>query len=383
MTHKKLNIGVLGLGRGLIAAEIAEKYAERVQITAVCDIIPERLEDGATRLGVSKAYSDYNTMLQDSDLDAIYVATPIPSHAEHCIAALQSGKHVLSEVTVLSDLDDANPLLEAQRKSGKIYMLAENYCYLKAWNMVMKMVQAGLFGEIYYAEGDYLMNFHQRPGFPYVGGWRQNIYHMHRGHVYITHSLGPLMQAFGYEPLRRVSCMGSGSYPRHWGLRADNTCNLLLQTSSGKLIRLRQDFLSYRPDNYLFYAIQGTNGVYEGGRSYPGAYHEGDRRPVQDASHKICLKGICGPEEWIDLFSLKEFLPDISDGWLSEEDIQKYGVYNEGVGRMFNDFAAAVLDGVKVELSLEKALNWTAAGLVSEQSAELRGQPTEVPVFEK
>jgi len=44
-------------------------------------------------------------------------------------------------------------------------MLAENYCYLKAWNMVMKMVKAGLFGEIYYAEGDYLMNFHQRLGF--------------------------------------------------------------------------------------------------------------------------------------------------------------------------------------------------------------------------
>ena len=383
MIHKKLNIGVLGLGRGVTAAEIARKYATRVRISAICDIDPKRLESGAARLGVSKTYSDYNAMLHDTQLDAIYVATPIPCHVEHCRAALQSGKHVLSEVTALTDLSDADSLLQAQQKSGKLYMLAENYCYLKAWKMVMKMVQAGLFGEIYYAEGDYLMNFHQRAGFPYVGGWRQCVYHMHRGHVYITHSLGPLMQAFGYEPLQRVSCMGSGSYPHHWGLRADNTCNLLLQTASGKLIRLRQDFLSYRPDNYLFYAIQGTKGVYEGGRSYPGAYHEGDRRSVQQATHKVCIKGLCGPEEWIDLFSLKEFLPETSEGWLSEEDIQKYGVYNEGVGIMFNDFAAAVLEGENVELSLENALNWSAAGLVSERSADACGLPMPIPIFGK
>jgi len=383
MTGRKLNIGVLGLGRGAVAAEIASKYANRVRIAAVCDLDPKRLESAATRLGVPNAYSDCEAMFRDPELDAIYVATPIPAHAEHCAAALRAGKHVLSEVTVLTDLRDAKLLLDAQRESGKIYMLAENYCYLKAWSMVMKMVRAGLFGELYYAEGDYLMNFHQRPGFPYVGGWRQNVYHMHRGHVYITHSLGPLMQAFGYEPLERVSCMGSGSHPRRRGLRADNTCDLLLQTPSEKLIRLRQDFLSWRPDNYLFYAIQGTDGVYEGGRSYPGACHEGDRRAVQEASHKVCVKGLCGPEEWIDLFSLKEFLPDMSEGWLPDDAIRQYGVYNEGVGVMFNDFAAAALDGKKAELSLERALNWTAAGLVSEQSADLRGVPVDIPVFER
>ena len=383
MEQKKLNIGVLGLGRGTVAAEIASRYANRVRIAAICDTDPKRLESAGNRLGVTNVYSDCEAMFRDPELDAIYVATPIPAHAEHCAAAFRAGKHVLSEVTVLTDLRDAELLLDAQRKSRKIYMLAENYCYLKAWDMVMKMVRAGLFGEIYYAEGDYLMNFHQRQGFPYVGGWRQNIYHMHRGHVYITHSLGPLMQAFNYEPLKRVSCMGCGSYPRHWGLRADNTCNLLLLTASEKLIRLRQDFLSWRPDNYLFYAIQGTNGVYEGGRSYPGAYHEGDRRAVQQASHKVCIKGLCGPEEWIDLFELKEFLPDLSEGWLSDEDIRKYGVYNEGVGVMFNDFAAAALGEKETALSLERTLNWTAAGLVSEQSADLRGVPVDIPVFDK
>ena len=381
MSGKKLQIGAVGLGRGSTAIEIAQKFASKVNIAAICDINKEKADNCASRFGINNVYYDYEEMLKDKSLDAIYVATPIPSHAKHCIQAFEAGKHVLSEVTCITDLQDAEPMIQAQEKSGKIYMLAENYCYLKAWNMVMKMVKAGLFGEIYYAEGDYLMNFHQRAGFPYVGGWRQNVYHMHRGHVYITHSLGPLMQAFGYEPLERVSCMGSGSYPHAWGLRADNTCNLLIQTKSKKLIRLRQDFLSLRPDNFLFYAIQGVNGVYEGGRSYPGAYHEGDRREKQDAAHKVSIKGLCSPNEWIDLFSLKEFLPDMSEGWLPDEEIRKYGVYNEGVGVMFNDFASVITGEKENELTLKRTLNWTAAGLRSEESADRDGDPVAIPVY--
>lgn len=381
MSEKKLQIGVVGLHRGKASIEIAQKFASKVNIAAICDCNPQTADTCAEKVGVNTVYYDYEEMLKDPSLDAVYIATPIPSHALHTIQALEAGKHVLSEVTCMTDLRDAEDMIKAQEKSGKVYMLAENYCYLKAWDMVMKMVKAGLFGEVYYAEGDYLMNFHQRAGFPFIGNWRQNVYHMHRGHVYITHSLGPLMQAFDYEPLTRVSCMGCGSYPHPWGLRADNTCSLLLHTGSKKLIRLRQDFLSPRPDNYLFYAIQGTKGVYEGGRSYPGAYHEGDRREKQEASHKVSIEGLCGSNEWIDLFSLKEFLPDMSEGWLPDEEIRRYGVYNEGVGVMFNDFAAVVAGTKENELTLKRCLNWTAAGLRSEESADKDGEPVSIPVY--
>ena len=168
MSRKKLQIGAVGLGRGSTAIEIAQKFASKVNIAAICDINKEKADNCASRFGINNVYYDYEEMLKDKSLDAIYVATPIPSHAKHCIQAFEAGKHVLSEVTCLTDLRDAELMIKAQEKSGKIYMLAENYCYLKAWDMVMKMVKAGLFGEIYYAEGDYLMNFHQRAGFPYV-----------------------------------------------------------------------------------------------------------------------------------------------------------------------------------------------------------------------
>src|SRR5574344_565540 len=162
---KKITIGVVGLHRGAIAAEIASQYASKVKIAKVCDLNRELAEKTAAELNADVA-PDFETLLRDPSIDAVYVATPLPNHAKHCTQALRAGKHVLSEVTVLNNLLDADDLLRAEQESGKVYMLAENYCYLKAWDMVMKMVREGLFGEIYYAEGDYMMNFHQRPGFP-------------------------------------------------------------------------------------------------------------------------------------------------------------------------------------------------------------------------
>lgn len=376
----KISIGVAGLHRGARAAEIAAAYSDKVKIAAVCDLDRELAENTARELNCANAYDAYEKMLAEPSLDAVYIATPIPVHADHAVMALEAGKHVLSEVTCLTDLRDCARLVRAVEQSGKQYMLAENYNYLRSWRTVMNMAADGLFGEIYYAEGDYVMNFHVRSGFPYIGGWRQNIYHMHRGHVYITHSLGPLAEAFGFEPVRRVSCEGSGSYPRGWGLRADNSSVLLLKTESEKLIRLRLDFLSRRPDNFLYYGIQGTKGAYEGGRSYPGSWHEGDRREVQNSSQKVCLEGYGSSSEWRDLEEFTEYIPQES-AWLAPEDIRRYGVYNEGVGVMFNEFAEAVLSGKAPRISLSRSLNWTAAGLLSERSVDSGGLPVAVPVF--
>lgn len=374
-----VSIGVLGLGRGARAAEIAHLLSQKTQIRAVCDVNRALADKVGANLDCGAVYYSYEDMLKCDDLDAIFVATPIPNHAEHVTQALNAGKHVMSEVTALTDMKDCQSLLETVKASGRMYMLAENYCYLRSWLTIMNMVKDGVFGEIYYAEGDYLMNFHGRGGFPHIGGWREEVYHMHRGHVYITHSLGPLAQAFD-EPIRSVCCVGSGSHPREWGLRADCTCNLLCQTESKKLIRLREDFLSPRPHNYLFYAIQGTKGAYEGGRSYPGTHHEGDRRKTRESSHKVHIQGLCGNDEWRDLYDFTEYIPE-GPGWLSEEQIQKYGAHDEGTAVMFDDFADAILQGRTSPIGVSESLNWTATGLLSEVSADGNGMPVEVPVF--
>ena len=71
----------------------------------------------------------------------------------------------------------------------------------------------------------------------------------------------------------------------------------------------------------------------------------------------------------------------MTEGWLPDEEIRKYGVYNEGVGVMFNDFASIVAGQKENELTLKRCLNWTAAGLCSESSADRDGAPAMIPVY--
>ncbi|MDD5728734.1 MAG: Gfo/Idh/MocA family oxidoreductase [Victivallales bacterium] len=387
---RKLKIGIVGLGRGAAAGALVMEQSRNVEITAICDCNEEVLQKRAASFSAADAgrsgndnsgakfsgpaYVSYEEMLKKADIEAVYAATPIPCHADHCCMALNAGKHVLSEVTALADMRDCARLQEAVKSSGKKYMLAENYCYLRPWSIAMGMVKAGLFGEIYYAEGDYLMDFTERHNYPYIGGWRQNVYYMHRGHVYITHSLGPLMMLFN-EPVKKVCCVGSGQHPRGWGLRADNNCNLLLKTESGKSIHLRQDFLSPRPDNFLYYGFQGTKGAYEGTKSLRGVFVS----DIKEGDHRVYIKGLCKSGEWRNLEDFaSDFLPE---AWKAVPPEKVDNGYNGGVPMMFDDFAQAIFDDRETFIPIETSLNWTAAGLLSEQSADQDGMPVNVPDF--
>ena len=91
MNETKTRIGVVGLGRGANSIAIAQKYASKVSIDAICDIDKAKADGYAKQFGIDAVYYDYAEMLKDKSLDAIYVATPIPSHALHCIQAFEAG----------------------------------------------------------------------------------------------------------------------------------------------------------------------------------------------------------------------------------------------------------------------------------------------------
>ena len=388
---KKIKLGIVGLGRGCSAGRLIRRQSRYVEITAICDKNEEVLKSRAASFGTADAgqtvsagnvssafdgetYLSFDEMLTRADMEAVYIATPIPDHADMVVQALNAGLHVISEVVCATSLEDCWRILNAVKRTGKKYMLAEQYCYIRPWTIASNMAKAGLFGEIYYAEGNYLMDFTNRAGYPYIGGWRQNVYHMHRGHVYITHSLGPLAQLFG-EDLKYVSSMGSGSYPRHWGLRADNVTVLSIQTESGKMIHLKQDFLSPRPHDFLYYGFQGTKGAFEGSHSYHGAFETA----IQPMDQKVYLQGSGTPGKWRDLEEFAgEFLPDY---WKNVPEELFNNGYNGGTAHMFDEFALSILNDTPTPISVEEALNWTAAGICSEQSSDQNGTPVEIPSF--
>ncbi len=358
----KIRIGVLGAGRGRALAK-ATKWAPSAELVAVCDGNEERLAVAGELVG--KTYTRYEDMLEADDIDAVVVASPMPLHAEHSIMALRAGKHVLSEVVAATNMEQCQALLEAVRAANSKYMFAENYCYMRPWSIVRNMVREGLFGEVYYGESDQLQNF--KNGFPPPESgynWRTSELAMRRGHQYITHDVGPIYQAMG-ERIKTVTCLGSGQHNLSWA-KADDTCVVVCQTTGGKLIRIRLDFFSTRPNNYLYMGLQGTKACYEAPRG-----------PKDE--HKIHVDGVTPKGEWQPIWAYADYLPQAWQHFPKEEI--KEG-FDSGTWLMVEDFARCILDDTRPPIDIIDALNMTVPGLMSEVSIQQGGVPVEVPEFQ-
>lgn len=360
MGMSRLRIGLAGVRSRAFVAGL--RALPGVAVTALCDLDPAALARYGDELGIEQRYTEYEALL-DSDVDAVVVATPMPLHVPQSIAALQAGKHVLSEVTAAVDLAQCRALVAAVRASGKHYMLSENYCYRRATVLVGALVQAGLFGEPYYAEGGYIHNCrHLHTDAAGRPTWRAIWQVGKNGCTYGTHSLGPVLQWLD-DRVATVVCLGAGqrTEPR-WGM--DDTVTMLCQTTRGALIAIRCDMLSPRPHNMTHYALQGTRGAYQSGR-YPG---EPDL--VWLAGHSP------GPEQWQPLDAYAGYLPD---HWrLPPPEALRAG---HGGGDFFivRDWIEAIRRDTPPPIDVYRGLDFTLPGLISEQSIAQGGAPLPVP----
>jgi predicted dehydrogenase len=340
-----------------------------VEVSALCETDGRLLSELADRHEIPGRFPCFEAML--NAVDAVVVATPMQLHVPQALLALGAGKHVLSEVTAAVSLEECWRLLDAVRASGAVYMMAENYCYLRENVLVREMVRKGLFGELYYGEGDYLheiRNLHHgpdgRPTWRYY--WQVGV----RGCTYPTHSLGPVMQWFTAadpdERIESVVCLGSGRHtdPEH---PHDDTCVLLCRLRSGKLVRVRLDMLSNRPHQMAYYALQGTRGVYEAsrfageeGRVWIGESRAGERR------------------EWRPLSDFAEHLPE---AWRHPPAEALRAGHGGGDFYQVRDFVRAIREGTPPPVDVYTALEWTAAGLCSQLSIANGGVPVRVPDF--
>ena len=151
-----LRIGVVGAGRGRGPANVF-KHHKQCELVAIADRSPERLAETADRLEIPNRYDDLDDMLA-TDIDAVFVATPVPVHAENSIAALRAGKHVMCEVPAVYTIEEGRQLVQAVKETGRKYSFAENMYYFPYIGTYERLIQDGELGEIVYAEAEYIHN---------------------------------------------------------------------------------------------------------------------------------------------------------------------------------------------------------------------------------
>ena len=158
-----LKIGIVG-ARGT-STMMGFNSIDGVEVCALCDLDETRLAEYSQKYNIPHTYRIFEDMLA-SDIDAVVIGTPMQCHVPQALAALEAGKHVLSEVTAGVTRDELWWLIEAVEKSGKTYMYAENYCYMPYCQQIREMRRRGLFGDVYYAEGEYLHDVRELLTYP-------------------------------------------------------------------------------------------------------------------------------------------------------------------------------------------------------------------------
>jgi UDP-N-acetylglucosamine 3-dehydrogenase len=145
----KIKVGVIGCGSIAKHRHLPE-YArnEQVEIVAVCDIVEDRVNEFAVQYN-AKAYTNFEELLADSNIDAVSVCTPNYLHAPISIAALNAGKHVLCEKPMATSREEAEKMIEAANINGKKLMIAHNQRFVPSHQKARKLIDNGEVGKIY------------------------------------------------------------------------------------------------------------------------------------------------------------------------------------------------------------------------------------------
>ena len=193
-TDRRLRLGIWGLGRG--SAFIQSCKTLNIDVVAGCDY-NEFMRTKFHQYCPDAFVTDDEDAFLAQDLDAVLVATWFAAHARNSIKALNAGKHVMCEVTSFFTPAEGVALVEAVEKSGKVYNLLENYPFTKENMYVRSLWRKGFFGDLLYAEYDYVHDgrrliYSYADGQPVQPGWSVHNWRSWASqHYYCTHSLGP------------------------------------------------------------------------------------------------------------------------------------------------------------------------------------------------
>jgi predicted dehydrogenase len=145
-----IRIGIIGAGQNTRERHIPGFQAlEDVEIVAVCNRSRESGEFAAREFGIPHVHTDWREVIARDDLDAVCIGTWPSLHCEATLAALEAGKHVLTEARMAMNAAEAHKMLEAARNSDRVTQIVPSPMGFRGHNAMTRMLRHGFVGEPY------------------------------------------------------------------------------------------------------------------------------------------------------------------------------------------------------------------------------------------
>ncbi len=287
---KPVRLGVIGVGgRGTSHVELLLAMGG-VEIPAICDINQEHLNHAQSLVekagqkrpeGYGRDVEDYQRLVYRDDLDAVLISTYWEWHTPMAVCAMKSGKYAAVEVPAGLTTQDCWDLVNTHEETGVPCMMLENWSFRRDNLAVLKMIRAGLFGEVVHCHCAHSHNCIDHWFFDPEGNmrWGGEYLVKHNASQYTTHALGPV---FGWMDIgcgdyfdKVVSFANRSLGINHYfttkfGANHPNAkrkyaqgdiVTTLVKTKKGNTVVINYDMQLPRPyDNR--WEIQGTEGIY-------------------------------------------------------------------------------------------------------------------------
>ncbi len=345
VSDRKIRMGIVGFGVCQFGAQFGLQNHPNVEVVAVSDLIPDRCAALAAACRCEKTYPSLEELVKDDRIEAVFVATDAPSHARHCIDAMNHGKHVATAVpAVFGSLEDADELSQTVQSTKLKYMMFETSSFHDACYAMRQIYNAGGFGKLVYTEGEYF-HYMETPIDSYKG-WRVGL----PPQWYPTHSNAYYTCVTGGS-FTEVSCLGMPSildhlqpannpYKNHFGTEIAT-----LRTSEGGTARMAVSW------------------------DTPGFGNEAGRVRGQRGSMTAMQYDGVSDISKIDL--VKPALPPGIDA----------GGHGGSHGYLGHEFVMAILEDRTPLVDISWALNMSVAGVVAHQSAQKDGEWLKIPQY--
>jgi predicted dehydrogenase len=359
---KTWKIGLVGAGRGS-AYGMLTYNDPRFEIIALCDLSEKTLAIYQKELNLSdsQCFTDYEKFISSSQLDAVIICTPIKYHAEQAVIALDAGINVMSEVTASTTIEGCEKIVKAVRRSGKIYMMAENTIHRPLFAEWGNLVNSGKLGEIIYAEADYLHPIPEllidfRTG---EKKWRADRPPVH----YCSHSIGPILYLTGDRIVRAMAIGNDYRILPDVGVGAIDIQLAVFETEKKMIIKMTRTQVAPRHPPIHYYHLQGTKG-----------FIETDRLGTDPQEH--VQRGILYVKSEMSNFEHKKWV-EVDPSFPEYATMGGHGTsdYNTLL-----QFLNALDTGKKPILDEIRAWDMTVPGLIAAESAFQNGKWMDVPM---
>ena len=195
---RKIRIAIVGLGFGAEFIPIYQAHPH-AEMHAICRRDRAELDACGDKFKIAKRFTSFDDMLKDPDIDAVHINSPIPDHASQTLKALEAGKHVACTVPMATTRDEIRAIIEAQRKTGRVYTMMETVVYAREYLFAKELFDKGVLGRIQFLRGS-----HQQD----MDGW-PNYWPGLPPMPYATHCVSPCLAILG-KHAESVVCHGSG-----------------------------------------------------------------------------------------------------------------------------------------------------------------------------